>query len=81
MYESLNRCGLLESLIQSGKEYVFISNVDNLGATVDLRILYHVMSGGDGDGKEVRLILRLGARVGASSGRARWQWQRSGGAW
>lgn len=49
VYESLERCGLLENLIQSGKEYIFISNVDNLGATVDLRILFHVMSGG-GDG-------------------------------
>lgn len=45
VYESLERCGLLENLIQSGKEYAFISNVDNLGATVDLRILFHVMSG------------------------------------
>jgi UTP--glucose-1-phosphate uridylyltransferase len=26
-----------------GKEYVFISNVDNLGATVDLKLLYHVV--------------------------------------
>lgn len=25
-----------------GKEYIFISNVDNLGATVDLDMLYHI---------------------------------------
>ena len=28
-----------------GKEYVFISNIDNLGATVDLRILSFLLQG------------------------------------
>jgi len=36
LYESLDRSGLLDALISQGKEYIFISNVDNLGATVDL---------------------------------------------
>lgn len=27
---------------KQGKEYIFISNVDNLGATVDLDMLYHI---------------------------------------
>ena len=36
VYESLYRSGVLDALIRQGKEYVFISNVDNLGATVDL---------------------------------------------
>lgn len=27
---------------EQGKEYIFISNVDNLGATVDLDMLYHI---------------------------------------
>lgn len=31
--------GLLEKLIAAGKEYIFISNVDNLGAVVDLNIM------------------------------------------
>ncbi|CAN0075150.1 unnamed protein product, partial [Phaeothamnion confervicola] len=35
--------GLLENLINQGKEYIFISNVDNLGATVDLDLLYHIV--------------------------------------
>jgi len=26
----------LESLLSQGKEYIFVSNVDNLGATVDI---------------------------------------------
>ena len=30
--------GLLDKLITAGKEYIFISNVDNLGAVVDLNI-------------------------------------------
>jgi UTP--glucose-1-phosphate uridylyltransferase len=29
---------LLDQLIAAGKEYIFVSNVDNLGATVDLNI-------------------------------------------
>jgi len=43
VYASLSRCGLLEQLIKTGKEYLFISNIDNLGATVDLNILYEIM--------------------------------------
>ena len=43
VYTSLARCGLLRELIDKGKEYIFISNIDNLGATVDLSILYHLM--------------------------------------
>ncbi|XP_065919352.1 UTP--glucose-1-phosphate uridylyltransferase-like [Dysidea avara] len=39
IYRSLLRSGLLEKFISQGKEYIFISNVDNLGATVDLEIL------------------------------------------
>ncbi len=41
IYESFNNCGLLTELINQGKEYVFISNIDNLGATVDMSILYN----------------------------------------
>ena len=36
VYESLYRTGVLDALIRQGKEYIFLSNVDNLGATVDL---------------------------------------------
>ncbi|GBG30308.1 UTP--glucose-1-phosphate uridylyltransferase [Hondaea fermentalgiana] len=43
VYTSISRCGLLEELISMGKEYLFISNIDNLGATVDLNILYYLM--------------------------------------
>lgn len=43
LYQSLFQSGLLDNLIEQGKEYMFISNVDNLGATVDLNLLYHLV--------------------------------------
>lgn len=38
-YESFNNSGLLRQFIEEGREYCFLSNIDNLGATVDLNIL------------------------------------------
>ncbi|KAJ1560775.1 UTP-glucose-1-phosphate uridylyltransferase [Cladochytrium tenue] len=46
LFESLSNSGLLDNLIAQGKEYLFVSNVDNLGATVDLNILEHVANSG-----------------------------------
>ena len=42
IYQSLYNSGILDQLIEQGKEYVFVSNIDNLGATVDEKILQHV---------------------------------------
>jgi len=42
-YQAIYNCGLLQELIASGKEYVFLSNVDNLAATVNLDILNHII--------------------------------------
>jgi len=39
VYYSLQSSGLLQQLLDEGREYIFISNVDNLGATVDFNIL------------------------------------------
>uniref|UniRef100_A0A0B7AN08 UTP--glucose-1-phosphate uridylyltransferase n=1 Tax=Arion vulgaris TaxID=1028688 RepID=A0A0B7AN08_9EUPU len=39
VYSSLYNSGLLDKFINEGKKYVFISNIDNMGATVDLNIL------------------------------------------
>ncbi|XP_022085959.1 UTP--glucose-1-phosphate uridylyltransferase-like isoform X1 [Acanthaster planci] len=39
IYQSFYDSELLESFLRQGKEYMFISNIDNLGATVDLKIL------------------------------------------
>lgn len=42
VFEALENNGLLNDLIEKGVEYLFISNVDNLGATVDASILKHM---------------------------------------
>ncbi|XP_052272973.1 UTP--glucose-1-phosphate uridylyltransferase-like isoform X2 [Dreissena polymorpha] len=39
IYASFYNSGLLEEFIKQGKKYMFVSNIDNLGATVDLNIL------------------------------------------
>jgi UTP--glucose-1-phosphate uridylyltransferase len=44
VYESFYNSGLLVELLQKGKEYVFISNIDNLGATVDINILSYLLN-------------------------------------
>eukprot|EP00096_Caligus_rogercresseyi_P010438 TRINITY_DN3808_c0_g1_i1.p1 TRINITY_DN3808_c0_g1~~TRINITY_DN3808_c0_g1_i1.p1 ORF type:complete len:506 (+),score=135.43 TRINITY_DN3808_c0_g1_i1:150-1667(+) len=38
-YQSFSNSGLLDKLIEDGKEFCFLSNIDNMGATVDLGIL------------------------------------------
>ena len=40
MYQAFYNSGLLDKFIEEGKEYVFCSNIDNLGATIDLCILF-----------------------------------------
>ncbi|KAJ3287918.1 UTP-glucose-1-phosphate uridylyltransferase [Borealophlyctis nickersoniae] len=46
LFESLANSGVLDQLIAEGKEYLFVSNVDNLGATVDTTILQHLHESG-----------------------------------
>ncbi|KAI8924595.1 UTP--glucose-1-phosphate uridylyltransferase-domain-containing protein [Entophlyctis helioformis] len=46
LFESLANSGTLDALLAEGKEYLFISNVDNLGATVDKTILHHMVTSG-----------------------------------
>eukprot|EP00026_Physarum_polycephalum_P005875 Phypoly_transcript_05914.p1 GENE.Phypoly_transcript_05914~~Phypoly_transcript_05914.p1 ORF type:complete len:519 (+),score=69.14 Phypoly_transcript_05914:182-1738(+) len=42
VFPSLVASGLLDKFIKQGKEYIFISNVENLGAVLDMKILAHV---------------------------------------
>eukprot|EP01119_Soliformovum_irregulare_P002224 TRINITY_DN12510_c0_g1_i1.p1 TRINITY_DN12510_c0_g1~~TRINITY_DN12510_c0_g1_i1.p1 ORF type:complete len:512 (-),score=180.88 TRINITY_DN12510_c0_g1_i1:170-1564(-) len=42
VYRAFANSGLLDTLIAQGKEYVFISNIDNLGATVDFNMLSYM---------------------------------------
>jgi UTP--glucose-1-phosphate uridylyltransferase len=44
IYRALARSGVLDTLLAEGREYVFISNVDNLGGTLDFRIMYHLVN-------------------------------------
>ncbi|KAF7313161.1 UTP--glucose-1-phosphate uridylyltransferase [Mycena kentingensis (nom. inval.)] len=44
MYSTLMNSGILDQLLAEGKEYLFVSNSDNLGAVVDQRILQHMIN-------------------------------------
>ncbi|RNA31950.1 UTP--glucose-1-phosphate uridylyltransferase isoform X2 [Brachionus plicatilis] len=44
LYESFYNSGLLKMFLNEGKEYVFVSNSDNLGATVDMNILNFLLN-------------------------------------
>ncbi len=43
LYAALRTTGLLDTLIAQGHEYAFVSNADNLGAVLDLRILGYMV--------------------------------------
>jgi len=43
-YQSFKNSGLLTKFIKEGRDYCFISNIDNLGATVDVNILNLLMN-------------------------------------
>jgi UDP-N-acetylglucosamine pyrophosphorylase len=45
---------MLDSLIGDGIKYLFVSNSDNLGATLDLKLLNHFATTGDAFMMEVR---------------------------
>src|SRR5271167_1782296 len=42
IFDGLANSGTLDALIARGKEYIFVSNIDNLGAIVDMNILQHM---------------------------------------
>jgi len=46
-YESFQKSGLLKQFINEGREYLFLSNIDNLGATIDLGILNRLVGAKD----------------------------------
>jgi UTP--glucose-1-phosphate uridylyltransferase len=54
-YESFNNSGLLDKFIKDGKEYLFLSNIDNLGATVDPTILNYIAT----DPKQPELVMEV----------------------
>ncbi|KAG0656051.1 UTP-glucose-1-phosphate uridylyltransferase [Rhodotorula mucilaginosa] len=46
LFDAIMNSGLVDKLLDQGKEYLFVSNVDNLGAVVDTRILEHMHQSG-----------------------------------
>lgn len=46
LYPALLGSGTLEKLLKKGYRYMFVSNSDNLGATMDLKILTHFVQSG-----------------------------------
>lgn len=48
VFYTLIKSGMLDELIREGKEYLFVSNIDNLAATADLKIL-HFFAGEEQD--------------------------------
>ncbi|KAL5008622.1 hypothetical protein ScPMuIL_014203 [Solemya velum] len=52
VYNSIYNSGLLDEFIKAGKKYIFISNIDNLGATVDLNILNLLINPPNGNAPE-----------------------------
>ncbi|KAK3586183.1 hypothetical protein CHS0354_013133 [Potamilus streckersoni] len=45
-YYCIEKSGLLDKLIRAGKDYIFISNIDNLGAVIDERIPHFMAQNG-----------------------------------
>merc|ERR1712093_365311 len=43
LFDAIMNSGLVDKLLAAGKEYLFVSNVDNLGAVVDMNILQHMI--------------------------------------
>ncbi|BGP18750.1 UTP-glucose-1-phosphate uridylyltransferase [Rhodosporidiobolus nylandii] len=46
LFDAIMNSGLVDQLLSQGKEYLFVSNVDNLGAVVDTKILEHMHQSG-----------------------------------
>ncbi|XP_050297471.1 UTP--glucose-1-phosphate uridylyltransferase isoform X2 [Anthonomus grandis grandis] len=55
-YESFYNSGLLTKFIKEGRDYCFISNIDNLGATVDINILNLLMNSSE---KEHEFVMEV----------------------
>jgi len=43
LYSCILERGILENLIEEGREVLFVANADNLGAVIDPRILHHML--------------------------------------
>lgn len=57
-YDTFRNSGLLKKFIDEGREYCFLSNIDNLGATVDLNILNKLV-GSDRMDKPAEFVMEV----------------------
>lgn len=57
-YDTFCSSGLLKQFIGEGREYCFLSNIDNLGATVDLNILNKLL-GEDRPDKPAEFVMEV----------------------
>jgi len=58
-YESFQNSGLLQQFLSEGREYCFLSNIDNLGATVDLAILDKLLGSNGQNGKPIDFVMEV----------------------
>jgi len=70
IYPSLLGSGMLDALLADGVEYLFVSNSDNLGATLDLALLRHFAAaaaagGGGGSGGGQAFVMEVCERTAA----------------
>jgi UTP--glucose-1-phosphate uridylyltransferase len=59
VYVALATSGLLDALLANGYEYLFLSNSDNLGATLDLGVLGYITS------QEIPFLIEIAERTEA----------------
>lgn len=67
-YETFAKSGLLDKFISQGKEYVFISDIENLGATVDFKILQLIDT--EKNGKLPQFIMEVAPKTVADAKRS-----------
>jgi len=61
LYSCLLENGYLNNFLQEGRDYLFISNADNLGATIDLKILNYIIE------KDVPFLMEVTAKTCADT--------------
>lgn len=49
----------MKQFLSEGREYCFLSNIDNLGATVDLTILNKLLGGNGANGKPIEFVMEV----------------------
>jgi UTP--glucose-1-phosphate uridylyltransferase len=61
LYSCLLENDYLDNFLQEGRDYLFISNADNLGATIDLKILNYIID------KDVPFLMEVTAKTSADT--------------